>query len=110
MLGSTAVDLGRRGLVWVADGTLDVSITLGNRAWDMAAGMVIARQAHAALLDADGTPVSTLTEPTSTQRRAFELLGTPVPFTLKQSEPTNAQDANPQLSRELGHPRSQNFG
>ncbi|MGH3708840.1 MAG: inositol monophosphatase family protein [Pseudonocardiaceae bacterium] len=54
MLGSAAVDL-----AWVADGTLDASITLGNRAWDMAAGTVIARQAHAALIDADGTPHTT---------------------------------------------------
>lgn len=54
MLGSAAVDL-----AWVADGTLDASITLGNRVWDMAAGTVIARQAHAALLDGDGTPHTT---------------------------------------------------
>lgn len=54
MLGSAAVDL-----AWVADGTLDASITLGNRTWDMAAGTVIARQAGAALFDADGTPHTT---------------------------------------------------
>ncbi|MGH3867778.1 MAG: inositol monophosphatase family protein [Pseudonocardiaceae bacterium] len=54
MLGSAAVDL-----VWVAGGMLDASITLGNRAWDMAAGAVIARQAGAALFDADGTPHTT---------------------------------------------------
>lgn len=54
MLGSAAVDL-----VWVADGTLDASITLGNRTWDMAAGAIIARQAGAAVLDADGTPHTT---------------------------------------------------
>ncbi len=54
MLGSAAVDL-----AWVADGTLDASITLGNRAWDMAAGTVIARQAHATILDSDGTPHTT---------------------------------------------------
>lgn len=54
MLGSAAVDL-----AWVADGTLDASITLGNRAWDMAAGTVIARQAGAALFDVDSTPHTT---------------------------------------------------
>ncbi len=54
MLGSAAVDL-----VWVADGTLDASITLGNRPWDMAAGTVIARHAGAAVFDADGTPHNT---------------------------------------------------
>lgn len=54
MLGTAAVDL-----VWVADGTLDASITLGNRPWDMAAGAVIAREAGALVLDADGTDHST---------------------------------------------------
>jgi myo-inositol-1(or 4)-monophosphatase len=54
MLGSAAVDL-----AWVADGTLDASITLGNRSWDMAAGTVIAHHASAAIVDADGTPHTT---------------------------------------------------
>ncbi|MGH3769312.1 MAG: inositol monophosphatase family protein [Pseudonocardiaceae bacterium] len=54
MLGSAAVDL-----AWVADGTLDASITLGNRAWDMAAGTVIAREARAAPVDVDGAPHTT---------------------------------------------------
>jgi myo-inositol-1(or 4)-monophosphatase len=51
MLGSAAMDL-----VWVAEGTLDGSVTLGNRVWDMAAGVVIAREAGAAVVDADGSP------------------------------------------------------
>jgi myo-inositol-1(or 4)-monophosphatase len=50
MLGSAAVDL-----AWVADGTLDASITIGNNPWDMAAGAVIAREAGADVLDIDGT-------------------------------------------------------
>lgn len=50
MLGSAALDL-----VWVAAGRLDASITLGNRAWDMAAGAVIAREAGAALVDHHGS-------------------------------------------------------
>lgn len=51
MLGSAAVDL-----ALVADGTLDASITLGNRDWDMAAGVAIARAAGAAVTDSDGSP------------------------------------------------------
>jgi myo-inositol-1(or 4)-monophosphatase len=53
-LGSTALDL-----VWVADGTLDASILFGNRTWDTASGAIIAREAGALLLDADGSPHST---------------------------------------------------
>lgn len=49
MLGSAAVDL-----VWVADGTLDGSITLGNRIWDTAAGILIAREADAHVSDVHG--------------------------------------------------------
>ncbi|MFY1696294.1 MULTISPECIES: inositol monophosphatase family protein [unclassified Solwaraspora] len=51
MLGSAAIDL-----VWVADGRTDVSITLSNKPWDMAAGTLIAREAGAAVVDVDGTP------------------------------------------------------
>lgn len=50
MLGSAAADL-----AWVANGTLDASITIGNNPWDMAAGTVIAREAGADVLDIDGT-------------------------------------------------------
>lgn len=50
MLGTSAADL-----VFVADGSLDASITLANRSWDMAAGVVIAREAGAAVTDLDGT-------------------------------------------------------
>jgi myo-inositol-1(or 4)-monophosphatase len=50
MLGSAAVDL-----ALVADGSIDASITLGNRSWDMAAGAVIARAAGALVIDSDGT-------------------------------------------------------
>ncbi|MEV7907786.1 inositol monophosphatase family protein [Streptomyces anulatus] len=51
MLGSAAADL-----AFVADGTLDASLTLSNRPWDVAAGTFIARQAGAAVLDLDGRP------------------------------------------------------
>lgn len=51
MFGSAAVDL-----AWVASGRLDGSITLSNHAWDMAAGVAIAREAGALVLDLDGAP------------------------------------------------------
>ena len=50
MLGSAAVDL-----AFVGDGTLESSITLGNRDWDMAAGVAIARAAGAHVTDTDGS-------------------------------------------------------
>jgi len=53
-LGSAAADL-----VLVADGTLDASLTLGNRTWDMAAGTLIAREAGAMVADSDGTDHTT---------------------------------------------------
>ncbi|MFF5990488.1 inositol monophosphatase family protein [Prauserella flavalba] len=52
--GSSALDL-----VWVADGTLDACVLLGNRTWDTAAGAVIAREAGALVLDADASPHTT---------------------------------------------------
>jgi myo-inositol-1(or 4)-monophosphatase len=51
MLGTAAVDL-----AWVADGRLDASVTLGNKPWDIAAGVLIAREAGAAVTDAHGRP------------------------------------------------------
>jgi myo-inositol-1(or 4)-monophosphatase len=50
MLGSAAIDL-----AWLADGTLDASVTLSNNPWDMAAGVIIAREAGAQVLDDDAT-------------------------------------------------------
>lgn len=50
MLGSTAIDL-----AWIAEGKLDASITLSNKPWDTAAGVVLAREAGAIVTDADGT-------------------------------------------------------
>ncbi|MFV2175528.1 inositol monophosphatase family protein [Actinomadura sp. LOL_016] len=49
MLGSAAIDL-----AWVAEGKLDASITLSNKPWDTAAGVIIAREAGAEVLDRDG--------------------------------------------------------
>jgi myo-inositol-1(or 4)-monophosphatase len=51
MLGTAAIDLS-----WVAAGRLDASITFSNNPWDMAAGIILAREAGAAVTDADGTP------------------------------------------------------
>ncbi|MGW1529262.1 inositol monophosphatase family protein [Streptomyces sp. NPDC001588] len=51
MFGSAAIDLS-----WVASGKLDASIALSNHPWDMAAGVAIAREAGAAVMDLDGSP------------------------------------------------------
>jgi myo-inositol-1(or 4)-monophosphatase len=49
MLGTAALDL-----VWLADGKTDASIALSNKAWDMTAGAVIAREAGARVVDSSG--------------------------------------------------------
>ncbi|MEV7012189.1 inositol monophosphatase family protein [Streptosporangium sp. NPDC051022] len=51
MLGSAAVDL-----AWVAEGKIDANIMLSNKPWDTAAGVLIAREAGATVVDLDGTP------------------------------------------------------
>jgi myo-inositol-1(or 4)-monophosphatase len=50
MLGSAAIDL-----AWVAEGKLDACVTLSNNPWDTAAGVVIAREAGAVVIDLDGS-------------------------------------------------------
>ncbi|MFF7115620.1 inositol monophosphatase family protein [Streptomyces albogriseolus] len=50
MLGSAAIDL-----CWAASGRLDACIALSNHPWDMAAGVVIAREAGAVVMDLDGS-------------------------------------------------------
>ena len=45
MLGTAALDL-----AWVADGRLDASVTLGNQPWDTAAGVLLAREAGATVV------------------------------------------------------------
>jgi myo-inositol-1(or 4)-monophosphatase len=49
MLGTAALDL-----AWLAEGRLDASITLGNKPWDTSAGVLIAREAGAEVVDTDG--------------------------------------------------------
>jgi myo-inositol-1(or 4)-monophosphatase len=50
MVGSAAIDL-----AWLADGRIDASLTMSNNPWDMAAGVAIAREAGALIVDADGS-------------------------------------------------------
>jgi myo-inositol-1(or 4)-monophosphatase len=51
MFGSAATDL-----AWVAEGRLDGCVMLSNKPWDTAAGVLIAREAGAVILDSDGSP------------------------------------------------------
>lgn len=53
MLGSAAMDL-----AWLAEGLIDASVTLSNNPWDMAAGVVLAREAGAVVKDRDGSDYS----------------------------------------------------
>ncbi|MFC1749058.1 inositol monophosphatase family protein [Pseudomonadota bacterium] len=50
MLGSAAVQL-----AWLAAGRLDISVILSNNAWDVQAGVLIAREAGALVCDGDGS-------------------------------------------------------
>jgi len=50
MLGSAAIDL-----AWLADGRLDASMTMSNLPWDIAAGVIIAREAGAVVIDQNGS-------------------------------------------------------
>jgi myo-inositol-1(or 4)-monophosphatase len=54
MLGAAVVDL-----AWLAEGRLNASVTLSNRSWDVAAGVILAREAGAIVLDHDGSQHST---------------------------------------------------
>ena len=49
MLGTAVLDL-----AWVAEGQRDASITLGHRPWGIAAGVVIAREAGATVVEYGG--------------------------------------------------------
>lgn len=50
MLGTSAIDL-----AWTAQGRLDACIMLGNKPWDTSAGILIAEEAGARILDLDGS-------------------------------------------------------
>lgn len=49
MFGSAAIDL-----AWVAEGKTDACIILGGHPWDIAAGVILAREAGAQVVDLDG--------------------------------------------------------
>jgi myo-inositol-1(or 4)-monophosphatase len=49
MFGTAALDL-----AWVAEGRTDATIMLSNKPWDTAAGVLLAREAGAVVVDADG--------------------------------------------------------
>jgi myo-inositol-1(or 4)-monophosphatase len=51
MFGSAAIDL-----AWLAHGRTDATIILSNKPWDIAAGVIIAQEAGAIVMDRDGTP------------------------------------------------------
>jgi myo-inositol-1(or 4)-monophosphatase len=51
MLGSAAIDL-----AWLAEARVDATITLANKPWDMAAGVIVAREAGAHVVDDEGAP------------------------------------------------------
>ncbi|MEZ7130347.1 inositol monophosphatase [Nonomuraea sp. AD125B] len=53
MFGSAAIDL-----AWVAEGRIDANIMLSNNPWDTAAGVILAREAGATVIDLDGSPHS----------------------------------------------------
>jgi myo-inositol-1(or 4)-monophosphatase len=61
MHGSAAIDL-----TWLASGRLDATVALSNRTWDMAAGVIIAREAGALVVDKDGSPHTTASTATIT--------------------------------------------
>lgn len=53
MLGSAAVDL-----AWLAEGRVDATVTLSNKTWDMAGGVVLARETGHKVVDAAGDEYS----------------------------------------------------
>jgi myo-inositol-1(or 4)-monophosphatase len=53
MFGSAALDL-----AWVAEGRTDAAVILANKPWDTAAGVLLAREAGAQVLDSTGEPHS----------------------------------------------------
>jgi myo-inositol-1(or 4)-monophosphatase len=74
MLGTAALDL-----AWVAEGRLDASITLGNKPWDTSAGVLIAREAGADVVDTVGhrhqlSSAATIAGPPALIRQLLPLL------------------------------------
>jgi myo-inositol-1(or 4)-monophosphatase len=67
MLGASAIDL-----AWTAEGRLDACIMLGNKPWDTSAGVLIAREAGARVLDHDGSEHSQESDSTIAVTPALE--------------------------------------
>ena len=63
-------------------------------------------------IDFSGRTFDKLSDPATIQRRAFDLIGAPIPLTLtpKQTEPRTHPAANPQHNRDLARPTLRNFG
>lgn len=59
MHGSAAIDL-----AWLAEGAVDATVLLSNKPWDTAAGIAIAREAGASIVDLDGSRHSTSSKAT----------------------------------------------
>ena len=66
MLGSAAIDL-----AWLAEGHLNASITLSNNTWDMAAGVVLARETRHTVVDRWGQPYDLASTATIAAADAF---------------------------------------
>ncbi len=61
MLGAAAIDL-----AWLAQGLIDASVTLSNNPWDMAAGVVLARETGHHVVDTNGDDYSLQSKATIT--------------------------------------------
>lgn len=68
MPGSAAIDL-----AWLAHGRTDAAVILGGMAWDVAAGVILVREAGGVVIDAVGSR-HTLTS-TSTIAASAQLIG-----------------------------------
>lgn len=79
MLGSAVIDL-----TWVAAGSLGASVMLSNKPWETAAGVLLAREAGALVLDREGRPhtlesTSTVAVAPALADELLELLATAPP-------------------------------
>ena len=66
MLGSAAIDL-----AWLAEGHLNASVTLSNNTWDMAAGVVLARETGHTVIDRAGHPYDVASKATVAATATF---------------------------------------
>ncbi|MDQ3153298.1 MAG: inositol monophosphatase [Actinomycetota bacterium] len=67
VLGTSAIEL-----VWTAQGRFDACIMLGNKPWDTSAGVLIAQEAGARVLDLDGSDHTALSSATIAVTPALE--------------------------------------